>query len=113
MKIVVLDGYTLNPGDLSWSALKELGKCDIYDRTAPDELLDRAHGARALLTNKVILERKTMEHLPELGYIGVLATGYNVVDLDAAREKRKGWMGDSFRTGLRDLYAQRRPDSSA
>ncbi len=87
MKIVVLDGYTLNPGDLSWDELKGLGECTVYDRTAPDKLLERAKGARVLLTNKVILDREAMEQLPDLSYVGVLATGYNVVDAEAAVDR--------------------------
>ena len=87
MRIVVLDGYTLNPGDLSWKELQALGDCTVHDRTSPDELLIRAKGARVLLTNKVVLGRGTMEQLPDLAYIGVLATGYNVVDVEAARER--------------------------
>lgn len=87
MKIVVLDGYAANPGDLSWEEMKHLGECTVYDRTTPIELLERAAGAEALLTNKVVIDKETMEALPELKYIGVLATGYNVVDIDAARER--------------------------
>lgn len=87
MEIVVLDGYTLNPGDLSWGDLKALGQCTVHDRTAPDRLMGRAKGAQVLLTNKVVLEREAMGQLPELAYIGVLATGYNVVDMEAARER--------------------------
>lgn len=84
MRIVVLDGYTANPGDLSWDKLKEHGECTIYDRTAPDEVLERAAGAEAILTNKVVIDSETMAALPDLKYIGVLATGYNVVDIEAA-----------------------------
>lgn len=87
MRIVVLDGYTANPGDLSWDKLKELGECTIYERTAPDEVLERAAGAEALLTNKVVLNSETIAALPDLKYIGVLATGYNVVDIAAACER--------------------------
>lgn len=86
MRIVVLDGYTANPGDLSWDKLKELGECTIYERTAPNEVLERAADAEALLTNKVVLNRETIAALPDLKYIGVLATGYNVVDITAACE---------------------------
>ena len=86
MKIVILDGYTANPGDLNWDKLKELGECTIYERTSPDELLERAANAEAILTNKVVLNRETIAALPDLKYIGVLATGYNVVDIAAARE---------------------------
>lgn len=84
MKIVVLDGYTLNPGDLSWEALEKLGNLEIYERTSADQLIERAQGATALFTNKVILSGEVIRNLPELRYIGVMATGYNVVDLDAA-----------------------------
>ena len=87
MKIVVLDGYTLNPGDMSWDELKGLGGCVVHDRTAPGQLMERAKGAQVLLTNKVVLDRETMGQLPELAYIGVLATGYNVVDVEAARDR--------------------------
>ncbi len=84
MKIVVLDGHTLNPGDLDWNPLEELGDCSIYARTAPQQVAERAAGAEIVLTNKAPLSAETIAALPELKYIGVLATGYNVVDLDAA-----------------------------
>ena len=87
MKIVVLDGYTLNPGDLSWNELESLGQCTVHERTAPGQLLERAEGAQVLLSNKVILDRDAMELLPDLAYIGVQATGYNVVDIEAARDR--------------------------
>lgn len=87
MKIVVLDGYAANPGDLSWESLKVLGDCTVYDRTAPNEVLKRAAGAEAILTNKVIINAEQMDALPDLKYIGVLATGYNVVDTIAAKER--------------------------
>lgn len=87
MNIVVLDGFTLNPGDLDWSALESLGPCKIFDRTTPAEVLARADGAEIVLTNKVILTREQIGRLPRLKYIGVLATGTNVVDLVAARER--------------------------
>ena len=87
MRTVVLDGYTANPGDLCWDKLKEFGECVIYDRTAPAEVLERAAGAEALLTNKVVINSEMMAALPDLKYIGVLATGYNVVDIAAARER--------------------------
>jgi glycerate dehydrogenase len=86
MKIVVLDGYALNPGDLSWKGIKELGEVEIYERTPEEKILERAEGAEVLLTNKTPLSRETIEALPELKYIGVLATGYNVVDIKAAAE---------------------------
>lgn len=86
MKIVVVDGYTLNPGDLSWEPLKELGEVTIYDRTAPNETVERCIDAEIVLTNKVIFNAETIKALPKLKYIGVLATGYNVVDTKAATE---------------------------
>jgi glycerate dehydrogenase len=85
MKIVVLDGYTLNPGDLDWRAFQALGPCEIHDRTPPHLVVPRASGAPLVLTNKTVLGREHLDRLPELRYIGVLATGHNVVDLDAAR----------------------------
>ena len=86
MKIVVLDGYCLNPGDLSWKDFEALGVCTVYDRTKPEEVLERAKDAEVLLTNKTVLDAATLEQLPRLRYVGVLATGYNVVDVKAARE---------------------------
>lgn len=86
MKIVVLDGYALNPGDLSWEGIKELGEVEIYERTPEAKIIERAQGAEVLLTNKTPLKRKIIEALPDLNYIGVLATGYNVVDTKAAAE---------------------------
>lgn len=87
MNIVVLDGHAANPGDLSWEGLKALGECTIYDRTAPEEVLERAAEAEVILTNKVIINAEHIAALPQLKYIGVLATGYNVVDTDAAKER--------------------------
>ena len=87
MKIVALDGYAANPGDLSWDELKALGECVIYDRTAPEEVLERAADAEVVLTNKVVITAEIMAALPQLKYIGVMATGYNIVDIDAARER--------------------------
>ena len=86
MKIVILDGYTANPGDLSWSELEALGDVTVYDRTKPEDTVARAADAEVVLTNKVVLGRKEIEQLPHLQYIGVLATGYNVVDIAAAHE---------------------------
>ncbi len=88
MKIVVLDGYTLNPGDLSWDEVERLGNLTVYERTAPDQTVERAQEADIVFTNKVILNRENIEQLPNLKYIGVLATGYNVVDLQAASAHR-------------------------
>ena len=86
MKIVILDGFTANPGDLSWKGLEELGTLTVYDRTRPEETVARAADAEIILTNKVIISREVMAQLPQLKYIGVLATGYNVVDIEAAHE---------------------------
>lgn len=85
MKIVVLDGYGVNPGDLSWEKLEELGELTVYERTAPEEVLTRTEDAEIVLTNKVVLSADVLCKLPKLKYIGVLATGYNVVDTEAAR----------------------------
>ena len=87
MKIVVLDGYGLNPGDLSWSGMEALGELTVYDRTSPSELLERSEGAEVLITNKTLITAENMTELPNLKYIGVLATGYNVVDIDAAKAR--------------------------
>lgn len=86
MKIVVLDGYTLNPSDLSWEKLEKLGDCALYDLTPPEKTVERAREADAVFTNKVMLDSTVIPRLPSLKYIGVLATGYNVVDIAAARE---------------------------
>lgn len=88
MRIVVLDGYTVNPGDLDWGELEALGDCEVHDRTPPEQVLARSHGAQLLLTNKTALSREMLGQLAELRYIGVLATGYNVVDVAAARERQ-------------------------
>jgi glycerate dehydrogenase len=87
MKIVVLDGYTLNPGDLSWSGLEALGNCTIHDRTPPERIVPRASGAEIILTNKTALSADTISRLTSLKYISVLATGYNIVDVEAARKR--------------------------
>ncbi|MDE6409509.1 MAG: D-2-hydroxyacid dehydrogenase [Muribaculaceae bacterium] len=87
MKIVVLDGYALNPGDLSWEGLKQLGEVTVYDRTRPEDVVSRAGGAEVILTNKTVIDKDKIKNLPDLKYIGVLATGYNVVDTGMARER--------------------------
>lgn len=87
MTTVILDAHTANPGDLSWEALRDLTSLTVYERTTPDETVPRAADADIVLTNKVILSRDVIARLPRLRYIGVLATGYNVVDLTAARER--------------------------
>lgn len=86
MKIVVLDGYAANPGDISWEPWNELGEVVIYERTSPEEVIERAAEADVVLTNKVVISAEVMAGLPRLRYVGVLATGYNVVDLAAARQ---------------------------
>src|SRR5690554_4785625 len=86
MRIVILDGYTLNPGDLDWSCIEKLGECTVYDRTPPEKTIERALGAEAIFTNKVVFSRDIITRLPGLRFIGVLATGYNVADISAARE---------------------------
>lgn len=86
MNITVLDGFGLNPGDLSWEEFGKIGNLKVFDRTAPDEVLPRAKGSEILLTNKTVINADTIARLPGLKYIGVLATGYNVVDIEAARK---------------------------
>lgn len=86
-KLVVLDGYTLNPGDLSWSSLEQIADCTIHDRTPSDQIVDRARDAELLLTNKTPVRGSTIESCPKLEYIGVLATGYDVIDISAARRR--------------------------
>ncbi|MEW6509857.1 MAG: D-2-hydroxyacid dehydrogenase [Bacteroidota bacterium] len=88
MRIVVLDGYTLNPGDLHWDPLLSLGHCTIFDRTAPADVITRAIEAGVVLTNKTPLRAETIAALHALRYIGVLATGFDVVDIEAARAMR-------------------------
>ncbi|MFQ5641962.1 MAG: D-2-hydroxyacid dehydrogenase [bacterium] len=87
MEIVILDGYTLNPGDLDWGGFEALGCCTVYDRTLPAEIAERAKDAEIVLTNKVELSQETLSKLQKLRYIGVLATGYNVVNIKAARRR--------------------------
>ena len=87
LDIVVLDGYTLNPGDLDWTALGKLGKLTIYDRTSKEDIVERAEHAQIVLTNKTPLTKETLSQLPNLQYIGVLATGYNIIDIEFAKTK--------------------------
>lgn len=86
-QIVILDGYTTNPGDLTWDPVAVLGDLKVYDRTAADEIVERAKGAEMVLTNKTVLDAATIAALPDLKYIGVLATGTNIVDIDAAHKR--------------------------
>lgn len=87
MDIVVLDGYTENPGDLSWEGFEKLGSLTVYDRTAPEKIAERIGSAEAVIVNKTPIGRETLDLCPRIRYIGVLATGFNVVDVAAAREK--------------------------
>lgn len=87
-RIVCLDGYTLNPGDLDWGPIQALGEFVTHDRSTPSEVVSRAEGAEIVLTNKTALSREHFARLPKLKYVGVLATGYNVVDIEAARERK-------------------------
>ena len=87
MKIVVLDGYTLNPGDLDWNGLEALGELTVYDRTAPEDVIARIGDAELIYTNKTVISREILDACPSVKFIGVLATGYNVVDTEAAKEK--------------------------
>lgn len=86
-RIVVLDGYRLNPGDLSWTALEKYGELTVYDRTQEHEIVERAADADVILTNKVPIRTAVLEKLPNLAYIGVLATGYNIIDIDYAKQR--------------------------
>ena len=86
-RLVVLDGFALNPGDLSWEKLLSLGNCSIYERTSPEAIVSEAAEAELLLTNKAVLSKAVIEALPRLKYIGVMATGFNGVDAEAARER--------------------------
>ncbi len=88
MNIVVLDGFTLNPGDLSWADLESLGGVTVHEHSTADQVVERALGAEILLTNKTTVSRRHIAQLPGLRYIGVLATGFNIVDVEAARERR-------------------------
>lgn len=101
MNLVYLDAHTLNPGDLDWSPIQTLGNVTFYDRTAPDQIIERARDAELVLVNKVKLNRDTLAQLPKLRYVGVTATGYDIVDVAAARERNvvvtnvKGYSTDS------------------
>ena len=86
MKIVVLDGFTLNPGDLSWEGLEKLGDVTVYDRTPADLVVERAKDAEVVFTNKTPISENALAQLPTLKFIGALATGYNIVDVDAAKK---------------------------
>jgi glycerate dehydrogenase len=87
MKIVVLDGHTANPGDLSWDEFKNLSTLEVFPRTSKDQIISRLQGADIAITNKVVINREIISALPALRYIGVTATGYNIVDTEAARER--------------------------
>ncbi len=87
MKIVILDGYTLNTGDLSWDGLAEFGELEVHERTPPEQVAKRCSGAEVIITNKAIVSRETIEDLPNLQYVGVTATGVNIVDCEAASDR--------------------------
>jgi glycerate dehydrogenase len=87
MRIVILDGYTLNPGDLSWEGIERLGELTVHDRTNPEAVPERAKNAAILLTNKALVSAESLARLPSLKFISVLATGYNIVDVDAAARR--------------------------
>lgn len=87
MKIIVLDGYTLNPGDLSWDSLKKIGDLTVYDRTPADKIIERIGDAEIIYTNKTPLTKETFDKVPNVKFVGVLATGYNIVDTEAAKSK--------------------------
>lgn len=87
MKIVVLDGLTLNPGDLGWDALEKLGQLSVYDRTPPEQVVERIGDADAVFTNKTLVSREHLAQCPSVKFVGVLATGFNVVDIAAASER--------------------------
>lgn len=87
MKIVVMDGHAANPGDLSWKPFEQFGEVVVYERSKPEEVVERAKDADAVFTNKVVFNDEVMAQLPNLKYIGILATGTNVVDLEAARQR--------------------------
>jgi glycerate dehydrogenase len=87
MNIVILDGYALNPGDLSWDSFKKLGNLTVYDRTPADKVVQRAKDAEVVITNKTPIGEKEINQIPSLKYIGVIATGYNIVDIETAKKK--------------------------
>lgn len=104
MKIVVLDGYTLNPGDLKWDEFKNLGDFEVYDRTPENLILERIENAEIVITNKTPIDKKVMDMSPNMKYIGVLATGYNVVDIEEA--KKRGIVVTNIPTYGTDSVAQ-------
>lgn len=101
MNIVILDAYALNPGDLDWGPIQKLGKVTLYERSALEDVVERAKDAEIVLTNKAVLDRNLMKKLPKLKYIGVMATGYNNVDVETAKERNivvtnvKGYSSES------------------
>ena len=101
-KIVILDGFAANPGDLSWGEIEAMGDCSVYVRCdSEQEIVERASDAEIILTNKSVISRRVMEQLPKLKYIAVQATGYNVVDIQAAQERDSGQQCAGIQYGLR------------
>lgn len=88
MNIVILDGGTTNPGDVSWGPLEKIGTVTVYDSTPPEQVIERAKNAQAVLLNRIVMSRTVLDALPNLKFIGTLATGYNTIDIEAAREKQ-------------------------
>ena len=108
-KIVILDGFAANPGDLSWGEIEPMGDCSVYVRCdSEQEIVERASDAEIILTNKSVISRRVMEQLPKLKYIAVQATGYNVVDIQAARER-----GVHLLASRRFAVGARRPEAFA
>ena len=87
LRLVILDAYTTNPGDLSWGPIEALADCAIHDRTAPADVLARVGDADAVMLNKAVLDARTIAQAPNLKYVGILATGYNTIDLAAAKQR--------------------------
>jgi phosphoglycerate dehydrogenase-like enzyme len=113
LRIVVLDGYTANPGDLTWDAFAEFGDLTVHDRTPPDEIVKRAKDAEVVLTNKALLDAKAIAALPNLRFIGVLATGFNVVDVEAGSIPRAFLCATSRSTARRTWRRRCLPSCSS
>ena len=107
MRIAVLDGYTSNPGDLSWEAFEKLGELTVYDRTKPEEVVSRCAGCEVVFTNKVVMDAGIMDQLPDLKYIGVLATGTNVIDFCSIGIGSVGNIAYSFEVVVNVRYSSK------